>query len=158
MIGSTDEALKAAASRLEAAYPGLRVVLLLSPAFGFDPRGPDADACLEAVQASGARLCFVAFGAPKQETLAARGLDRVPGPGTTLGPEDRHGMGVAPGLQPATAGPSLLELPDDPAEPRDRRAADAGAIMTMLAPGQDGPGILIVAPNASSRFGGEAFL
>jgi glycosyltransferase involved in cell wall biosynthesis len=30
--------------------------------------------------------------------------------------------------------------------------------MTTLAPGHGGPGILIVAPNASSRFGGEAFL
>jgi exopolysaccharide biosynthesis WecB/TagA/CpsF family protein len=81
MVGSTDEALKEAAARLEADYPGLRVVLRLAPAFGFDPRGAEADQCLDAIKASGARLCFVAFGAPKQETLAARGLERVPGCG-----------------------------------------------------------------------------
>ncbi|MFY8153907.1 MAG: WecB/TagA/CpsF family glycosyltransferase [Hyphomicrobiales bacterium] len=81
MIGSTERALKEAADRLEADYPGLRVVLRLAPAFGFDPDGSEADSCLDAVEASGARLCFLAFGAPKQEMLAARGLDRVPGCG-----------------------------------------------------------------------------
>ncbi len=81
MIGSTDAALEAAAARLAADCPGLRIVLRRAPPFGFDPEGPEAAACLAEVAASGARLCLLAFGAPKQEMLAARGLALVPGCG-----------------------------------------------------------------------------
>jgi exopolysaccharide biosynthesis WecB/TagA/CpsF family protein len=81
LLGSTEEALDRAAARLEAEHPGLRVVARVAPPFGLDPEGPAADDCLDQVAASGARLCFVALGAPKQETMAARGLDRAPGCG-----------------------------------------------------------------------------
>lgn len=47
-----------------------------APAHGFDPEGPEADAALAAIAASGARLCFVALGAPKQEIFAARAVER----------------------------------------------------------------------------------
>lgn len=42
-----------------------------APARNFDPTGPEARAALERIRASGARLCFVALGAPKQERFAA---------------------------------------------------------------------------------------
>ena len=45
---------------------------------GFDPASPSAGRLLEEVQASGARLCFLALGAPKQELLAARGRRETP--------------------------------------------------------------------------------
>ncbi|AZL60495.1 glycosyltransferase [Tabrizicola piscis] len=80
-LGSTEPALRAAARRLEADHPGLKVAACLSPAFGFDPTGPEADAMLDQIAASGARVCFLALGAPKQEILAARGRDRHPGIG-----------------------------------------------------------------------------
>lgn len=80
-VGSRDAVLEAAAARLAAAHPGLRVVARIAPPFGFDPASPAADACLDRVAAAGARLCLLAFGAPKQEMLAARGRDRVPGCG-----------------------------------------------------------------------------
>ncbi len=47
-----------------------------SPERDFDPQGPAADAALERIKASGARLCFVALGAPKQEIFAARAVEK----------------------------------------------------------------------------------
>ncbi|TYO83956.1 WecB/TagA/CpsF family glycosyltransferase [Oceanicella actignis] len=72
MFGATESTLSAAARRLERANPGLRVAHLEAPAFGFDPEGPEADAAIARIAASGARICFVALGAPKQEIFAAR--------------------------------------------------------------------------------------
>ena len=73
LIGSTSGTLAIAAARLAQKIPGLRIVLQIAPTFGFDPEGDVADAILMQVRDSGARLCFVALGAPKQEILAARG-------------------------------------------------------------------------------------
>lgn len=78
LFGSTPETLAIAARRLEAAHPGLRIALVEAPPFGFDPEGPAADACAARIAASGARLCFVALGAPKQEIFAVRALARAP--------------------------------------------------------------------------------
>ena len=78
LLGSTDKALGRAADRLEAAHPGLRIVARIAPPFGLDAEGSGGAAALDAVRRSGARLCFLALGAPKQEILAARGLDLVP--------------------------------------------------------------------------------
>lgn len=73
LVGSTDESLRRAAAALRSAVPGLEVACTIAPPFGFDPEGPGADAILREVEASGARLCFIALGAPKQELFAARG-------------------------------------------------------------------------------------
>ncbi len=43
-----------------------------APAVGFDPTGREADAAIARIAASGARLAFIALGAPKQEIFAAR--------------------------------------------------------------------------------------
>ncbi|MBL9051527.1 MAG: WecB/TagA/CpsF family glycosyltransferase [Tabrizicola sp.] len=80
-LGSTEPVLALAAERLEVAHPGLRVAAQVAPPFGFDPEGPEADRMLDTIAASGARICFLALGAPKQEILAARGLARHPGLG-----------------------------------------------------------------------------
>jgi N-acetylglucosaminyldiphosphoundecaprenol N-acetyl-beta-D-mannosaminyltransferase len=80
-LGSTEPVLYAAKARLEADHPGLSVQACLSPPFGFDPGAAEADALLDQVAASGARICLLALGAPKQEILAARGLARHPGIG-----------------------------------------------------------------------------
>ncbi|MFT6775693.1 MAG: N-acetylglucosaminyldiphosphoundecaprenol N-acetyl-beta-D-mannosaminyltransferase [Paracoccaceae bacterium] len=81
LLGANDETLAAAAERLEADHPGLKVVARIAPPYGFDPTGPGADACLDQLAASGARLCLLALGAPKQEILAARARTHVPGCG-----------------------------------------------------------------------------
>lgn len=77
MLGATQDTLDAAATALEAAHPGLRVAARIAPPFGFDPTSAAADACLDEIKASGARICFLALGAPKQEILAARGSKRL---------------------------------------------------------------------------------
>ncbi len=77
-LGSTEVVLRAAADRLEADHPGLKVAACLAPPYGFDPDSAAADALLDQVAASGARICLLALGAPKQEVLAARGFARHP--------------------------------------------------------------------------------
>ncbi|HLQ20083.1 MAG TPA: WecB/TagA/CpsF family glycosyltransferase, partial [Tabrizicola sp.] len=77
-LGSTEAVLQAAAERLKADHPGLEVVACLAPPYGFDPEGAAADALLSQVAASGARICLLALGAPKQEMLAARGVSLHP--------------------------------------------------------------------------------
>ncbi len=78
ILGSTEVVLRAAAARLQADHPGLKVVACLAPPYGFDPESAAADALLDQVAASGARICLLALGAPKQELLAARGIARHP--------------------------------------------------------------------------------
>lgn len=77
-VGSTETSLEMAASELAQRHAGLKTVLKLSPAMGFDPQGGDADAVIEALRASGARLVFLALGAPKQELFAARASASLP--------------------------------------------------------------------------------
>jgi exopolysaccharide biosynthesis WecB/TagA/CpsF family protein len=78
MLGSTEASLEGASAALEARNPALEVVAKLAPPMGFDPEGADADAVIEALRASGARVCFLALGAPKQEVFAARAQAALP--------------------------------------------------------------------------------
>ena len=72
LFGATDASLEAAAAALQARHPGLDIVITLAPPMGFDPNGPMADDAIAKIKASGARLVFLALGAPKQEQFAAR--------------------------------------------------------------------------------------
>ena len=77
LLGSTPEVLDTVSRRLVEHCGGrLRIVGTGSPMLAADARGPAADAAIAAIKESGARLCFLAFGAPKQEILAARALDQ----------------------------------------------------------------------------------
>ncbi|TYB89843.1 WecB/TagA/CpsF family glycosyltransferase [Oceaniovalibus sp. ACAM 378] len=78
MIGSKQEALDLATRALMARVPGLNMVMRHAPSGVFDPSGAEAAAILADLDASGAQLCFLALGAPKQEQLAARGRREVP--------------------------------------------------------------------------------
>ena len=78
LLGSTEAVLAQAAARLRQDHPGLEVVAEIAPPQGFDPAGAPGAVALERLGASGARLCFLALGAPKQEILAARGLGALP--------------------------------------------------------------------------------
>lgn len=78
LLGATEKALSVAGAALQSLVPGLEIVARLAPPMGFDPESPQADAMLDALQRSGARLCFLALGAPKQEILAARARARLP--------------------------------------------------------------------------------
>lgn len=74
-IGSTQAALDKAEAHLTNKYPNLRVITKISPPFGFDPEGPEADELLATIRDLDVRMAFLAFGAPKQEILAHRGKE-----------------------------------------------------------------------------------
>ncbi|MEP4037601.1 WecB/TagA/CpsF family glycosyltransferase [Pseudophaeobacter sp.] len=78
LVGSTDEALTDAKTHLEARVPGLDLAWCHAPSGVFDPQGAEADAILENLNSKGIRLCFLALGAPKQESLAHRGRTDAP--------------------------------------------------------------------------------
>ncbi len=78
LLGASDETLALATERLKADFPGLSIVARISPPQGFDPAGKHGADALDQLAATGARLCFVALGAPKQEMLAARGHLALP--------------------------------------------------------------------------------
>lgn len=78
ILGATAPALQGAAEALARAVPGLRSGVLIAPAMGFDPEGPEARAALARIAALGPGLCLIALGAPKQERLAALGRVLAP--------------------------------------------------------------------------------
>lgn len=78
LLGTTEAALARAADRLCRDHPGLEVALQLSPPMGFDPAGAEADAAIAAIAESGAKICFLALGAPKQEVFSAHAHPRLP--------------------------------------------------------------------------------
>ena len=80
-FGSDKDALQGAAVALRTRLPGLEICHIAAPPMGFDPESAEADTALREIAQSGARLCFLALGAPKQEILAARGRDIAPGVG-----------------------------------------------------------------------------
>lgn len=81
LVGTTNQALTLAAEKLQGLFPGLEIGFMESPAFGFDPTSEVAIDLLHRVEKSGAALCFLAFGAPKQELLAALGRKEAPSVG-----------------------------------------------------------------------------
>lgn len=80
-FGATDESLAAAAEAMRAKIPGIDIVLTLAPPMGFDPEGAAAEAAIAQIAESGARLVFLALGAPKQEKFAVRAAAALPGTG-----------------------------------------------------------------------------
>jgi N-acetylglucosaminyldiphosphoundecaprenol N-acetyl-beta-D-mannosaminyltransferase len=80
-LGSSPATLAETARRLRARYHGLEIAGSFSPGLGFDPYSSEADEAIERLRESGAPLCFLALGSPKQEIFAGRCLDRVPGVG-----------------------------------------------------------------------------
>lgn len=78
LIGGSEAALARARDRLMKETPGLRVVLCHAPGFPFDPDGAEADALIGLIAGSGAGLCLLGLGAPRQECLAARARALLP--------------------------------------------------------------------------------
>lgn len=78
LFGATEASLVDAARQLALRHPGLEVVLTRAPAMGFDPQSEAAVQDIAAIKDSGARLCFLALGAPKQEVFAARAMQQLP--------------------------------------------------------------------------------
>jgi exopolysaccharide biosynthesis WecB/TagA/CpsF family protein len=80
-VGSTEDTLEKAAQTLMAQIPGLTVAYSHAPPMGFDPEGEAAAQICADLHNQGIALCFLALGAPKQETLAARARSLAPNTG-----------------------------------------------------------------------------
>lgn len=81
LIGGNETSMQLAAQRLAEEYPGLQVALTAVPGFPFDPDGEEAAQLIERIGQSGARLCLLGLGAPRQERFAIRARDALPGVG-----------------------------------------------------------------------------
>ena len=81
LLGSDERTLAKTAERLSARFKGLRIAGCFAPGPNFEPYSEEADIAVERIRASGAKLCFVALGAPRQELFAARCLDELDGTG-----------------------------------------------------------------------------
>lgn len=82
LYGTSPDVLARAAVTLRR-HAGLDLIIAgtESPERGFEPDGVNADAALNRIEASGAKICLVALGAPKQELFAAKAVER----GTKVG-------------------------------------------------------------------------
>lgn len=78
LLGSHKHALAAAARNLKSQVKGLRVSMSHAPPYGFDPTGDGAAQICDLLNESGAGLCFIALGAPKQEIFAAFAREKCP--------------------------------------------------------------------------------
>lgn len=77
LFGSQDGTLaKTATDLVERSNNTLDIAGTWSPSNRFDPEGPEADEAIARIAKSGARICFVALGAPKQEVFAARAVSK----------------------------------------------------------------------------------
>lgn len=81
VLGPSPTVIARATEELKRRVGELDVVGTYAPGPNFDPESPEADNAIERIRQSGARLCFVALGAPRQEIFAARCLEFVPGVG-----------------------------------------------------------------------------
>jgi N-acetylglucosaminyldiphosphoundecaprenol N-acetyl-beta-D-mannosaminyltransferase len=78
LFGSRLPVLIKASRLLYERNAGLTIAGVLAPPQGFDPTSEDARRCIATIGNSGADLCFVALGAPKQELFADHGKSLLP--------------------------------------------------------------------------------
>jgi len=78
LFGSNLQVLAKASRVLRERNPGLTIAGQLAPPQNFDPTSQDASRCVATIGSSGADLCFVALGAPKQEVFADHGKTLLP--------------------------------------------------------------------------------
>ncbi len=81
LLGPKMDVIDRAHAWLARRAPNLRVVGSYAPGPDFDPESIDADLAMERIRQSGARLCFIGLGAPRQEIFSARCHAEVPGTG-----------------------------------------------------------------------------
>lgn len=81
LIGGSETSVELAAARLAEMHPGLEVVMQAVPGFPFDPESSEAARLIGQIANSGAQLCLLGLGAPRQERFAIRARDALPGVG-----------------------------------------------------------------------------
>lgn len=77
LIGTTFHSLCLSAKHLVSSYPDLEICGIYAPPQGFESQSEAADEAIAVIRGSGARICFVAMGAPRQEIFAARAVDET---------------------------------------------------------------------------------
>jgi exopolysaccharide biosynthesis WecB/TagA/CpsF family protein len=78
LFGSSLQVLTKVSQLLHERYAGLTIAGVSAPPQGFDPTSEDARRYIATIGNSGADLCFVALGAPKQELFADHGKSFLP--------------------------------------------------------------------------------
>ncbi len=81
LFGPNNRTLRRAQERLRQRIEGLDIVDAFAPGPNFDPDSLEGDIAIERIRRSGARLCLVALGAPRQEIFSARCTEIVSGIG-----------------------------------------------------------------------------
>lgn len=136
LVGSTQDILDRAADRLSQRHPDVDLCARIPPPMNFDPCGAEADAILEALDRSGARVCLLALGAPKQEIFAARALQKMPNLGFVsvgAGIDFVAGAQVrAPRIMRAMALEWVWRLAGDPRRLIGRYSACIGVLPRLL--------------------------
>ncbi len=79
LFGSTFETLCVAGRRLSEFIPELQIAGVYAPPREFEVTSAAADEAIDIIDRSGARICLVALGAPRQELFAARAVDATTG-------------------------------------------------------------------------------
>ncbi len=79
LMGSTFTVLSKSARRLTTSYPDLEIAGVYAPSQSFAVQSAEADEAIDLIRKSGARLCFLAFGAPLQELFGVRAMDEIYG-------------------------------------------------------------------------------
>jgi N-acetylglucosaminyldiphosphoundecaprenol N-acetyl-beta-D-mannosaminyltransferase len=77
LYGSETKHLLAAADILRQRYPKLRIAGCRAPSMGFDPYSEEANRDISEIARSGAKIVFVALGAPRGEVFSARLAERM---------------------------------------------------------------------------------
>lgn len=79
LFGSTFDTLRVAGRNLSEEIPGLQIAGVMAPPENFDVASPISDEAIAVIGQSGARICLVALGAPRQELFSARAVDKTTG-------------------------------------------------------------------------------
>ena len=78
LLGPSTNVLERTRARLRARLPDIEISDSYAPGPDFEAYSREADDAIERIRISGARLCLIGIGAPRQEILAARCLDVMP--------------------------------------------------------------------------------
>jgi N-acetylglucosaminyldiphosphoundecaprenol N-acetyl-beta-D-mannosaminyltransferase len=104
---------------LKSGYPGIQIAGSHAPEFGErNPGSPELQREIDAINASGARLLFVALGAPKQEFFMAQHANRIVPVQIGVGAAFNFHTGTVPQAPPWMQGAGLEWLFRFCAEPR----------------------------------------
>ncbi len=136
LFGSDIATLEKSGAELVRRCPGLTIAHSEAPPYGFDPTSPAAHEAAARIAASGARLVFVALGAPKQEFFASAMAEHTPELGfICIGAALDFIAGTqkrAPILFQKTGLEWLWRLATNPGRMARRYAACAGVLVSLV--------------------------